>query len=153
MIGRTRKLLKSIDTRRIEDAIRAAEQTTSGEIRVSIAPLFWGNVRRQADKAFERLGMAQTQARNGVLIFIVPSRRRFVVLGDEGIHRRVGDDFWRDTATAMSESFRRGDFTEGIVRGVRQVGEKLAVHFPPQAGRDINELSDEVDFGTPHQRR
>ena len=153
MIGRTRKLLKSIDARRIEDAIRAAEKRTSGEIRVSIAPLFWGNLRRQADKAFRRLGMTQTHARNGVLFFIVPSRRRFVVLGDEGIHRQVGDDFWRDIAAAMSESFRRGDFTEGIVRGVLEVGEKLAVHFPPQAGRDLNELPDEVDFGTTHKRR
>ena len=153
MFGRTRKLLKSIDTRRIEDAIRAAEQRTSGEIRVSIAPLFWGDIRRQADKAFERLGMAHTQARNGVLFFIVPSRRRFVVLGDEGIHRQVGDDFWRAIAAAMSESFRRGDFTEGIVRGVHEVGKKLATHFPAQPGRDVNELPDEVDFGATHKRR
>ena len=153
MIGRTKKLLKSIDARRIEDAIRTAEKKTSGEIRVSIAPLFWGNLRRQADKAFVRLGMAQTHARNGVLFFIVPSRRRFVVLGDEGIHRQVGDDFWNDIAAAMSESFRRGDFTEGIVRGVLEVGEKLAAHFPPQAGRNVNELPDEVDFGATHKRR
>lgn len=153
MIGRTRKLLKSIDTRRIEDAIRAAEHRTSGEIRVSIAPLFWGNIRRQAEKTFARLGMTRTQSRNGVLFFIVPSRRRFVVLGDEGIHRHVGDDFWRAIAAAMSESFRRGDFTEGIVRGVLEVGTKLAHHFPHQAGQDTNELPDEVDFGPRHKRR
>lgn len=147
MIGRTRKLLKSIDARRIEAAIREAEQKTSGQIRVSIAPLFWGSIRRQADKTFERLGMRQTRARNGVLFFIVPSRRRFVVLGDEGIHRSVGDDFWRAIAAAMSQSFRRGDFTEGIVRGVLEVGEKLAAHFPHQEGQQVNELPDEVDFG------
>ncbi len=149
MFWRTRKLLRSIDTRRIEDAIRAAEHQTSGEIRVSIAPLFWGNVQRQAEKAFRRLGMTATQGRNGVLFFIVPSRRRFVVLGDEGIHRKVGDQFWGRTASAMSDHFRRGDFTEGIVRGIREVGEQLANHFPHQRGADVNELPDEVDFG-PH---
>ena len=144
---RTAKLVKSIDTRRIEDAIRVAEHQTSGEIRVSISPLFWGDVRRQAEKAFLRLGMTATSARNGVLFFIVPSRRRFVVLGDEGIHRRVGSEFWSGIASAMSDHFRRGDFTEGIVRGIAQVGEKLAIHFPYQKDSDVNELPDEVDFG------
>jgi uncharacterized membrane protein len=154
MFWRTGKLLRSIDARRIEDAIRAAEHRTSGEIRVSIAPLFWGSVRRQAEKTFRRLGMTATQGRNGVLFFIVPSRRRFVVLGDDGIHRKVGDDFWRRIASAMSDHFRRGDFTEGIVRGIGEVGEQLANHFPYQRGSDVNELPDEVDFGprTPKRR-
>jgi uncharacterized membrane protein len=147
MFWRTGKLLRSIDTARIEDAIRAAERRTSGEIRVSIAPLFWGNIRRQAEKTFARLGMTATKGRNGVLFFIVPSRRRFVVLGDEGIHLKVGDDFWRAIASAMSDHFRRGDFNEGIVRGIRQVGEQLATHFPDQGASDVNELPDEVDFG------
>ena len=153
MIGRTRRLLESIDKRRIEEAIRTAEQQTSGQIRVSIAPLFWGDVRRQAEKAFERLGMTQTRARNGVLFFIVPSRRRFVVLGDVGIHQRVGDEFWRAIAEAMSQSFRQADFTEGIVRGVLAVGEQLASYFPHEAGEQVNELPDEVDFGTVRKRR
>jgi uncharacterized membrane protein len=147
MFWRTRKLLRSIDTGRIEEAIRAAEHQTSGEVRVSVAPLFWGNIRRQAEKAFVRLGMTATKARNGVLFFIVPSRRRFVVLGDEGIHQKVGDEFWTEIASAMSEHFRRGDFTEGIVRGVGEVGRKLAAHFPYERGSDVNELPDEVDFG------
>jgi uncharacterized membrane protein len=151
---RTKNLLRSIDTRRIEDAIKAAERQTSGEIRVSIAPLFWGNVRRQADKTFQRLGMTATKGRNGVLFFIVPSRRRFVVLGDQGIHRHVGDEFWNAIASAMSDHFRRGDFTEGIVRGIQQVGERLATHFPYEGDRDVNELPDEVDFGPqPPKRR
>jgi len=154
MFWRTRKLLQSIDRTRIEEAIRAAEHQTSGEIRVSVAPLFWGDVRKQAERAFARLGMTATQARNGVLFFIVPSRRRFVVLGDEGIHRVVGDEFWSGIASAMSEHFRRGDFTEGIVRGIQEVGRKLAVHFPHRGREDVNELPDEVDFGgKPLKRR
>jgi len=154
MFWRTRKLVRSIDARRIEDAIRAAEHRTSGEIRVSIAPLFWGNVRREAEKAFQRLGMTATKGRNGVLFLIVPSRRRFVILGDEGIHRHVGDEFWNSIASAMSDHFRRGDFTEGIVRGIGKVGEKLANHFPYEGERDVNELPDEVDFGPrPPKRR
>ncbi len=147
MFSRTRKVLRSIDTRRIEDAIRAAEHRSSGEIRVSVAPLFWGDVRRLAEKAFKRLGMTATKQRNGVLFFVVPSRRRFVVLGDRGIHEKVGQEFWERITLAMSDRFKAGDFTEGIVRGIHEVGEQLATHFPYQGEADVNELPDEVDFG------
>lgn len=147
MFWRTRKLLRSIDVGRIEEAIHAAEHRTSGEIRVSVAPLFWGSLRRMAEKAFQRLGMTHTRHRNGVLFFIVPSRRRFVVLGDRGIHEKVGQDFWEKIAAAMSAQFKGEAFTEGIVRGIHEVGEQLATHFPVQPGADLNELPDDVDFG------
>jgi uncharacterized membrane protein len=147
MLGRTQKLLRSIDVSRIEQAIHAAEQQTSGQIRVSIAPLTWGNIGRLADKAFRRLGMSATRERNGVLLFIMPSRRRFVLLGDQGIHAKVGQEFWHRVAAAVAERFRAGEFTEGIVRGIDSVGEQLATHFPPRGENQVNELPDEVDFG------
>ena len=141
-----RKLLKSIDTEKIRDAIRDAERKTSGEIRVSIAPFFYGKVRPVAEKAFLRLRMTNTRQRNGILFFIVPARRRFVVLGDEGIHAKVGQEFWESVAKAMSEKFQKGEFTEGIIQGVQDVGEHLAAHFPFDPLTDVNELPDDVDF-------
>ncbi len=141
------RLMSAIDRGAIGRAIAAAERRTSGEVRVSVAPLFWGDVRRAAERAFARLGMTQTARRNGVLFFIVPARRRFVVLGDEGIHAKVGQEFWDDVAAAVSERFRRGDFTEGIVDGIGRVGEQLARHFPFDAATDVNELPDDVDVG------
>ena len=144
----TRKaLLRGIDTRRIEEAIQKAERRTSGEIRVSVSRFFWGDVHRVADRAFARLGMTATRQRNGVLFFIVPSRRRFVVLGDEGIHAKVGQEFWEGVAAAVSEHLRKGDFTLGLVHGIETVGEQLAIHFPFDPTADANELSDEVDLG------
>jgi uncharacterized membrane protein len=142
-----RKLLKAVDAGRVKEAIREAERLTSGEIRVSVAPFFWGSVRRVAERAFERLNMHRTKERNGILFFIVPSRKRFVVLGDEGIHARVGQDFWESLAAHMSGHFREGEFTEGLVHGIREAGEKLAAHFPYDAATDVNELPDDIDFG------
>ena len=141
-----RKLRELIDEERIVEAIRRAESETSGEIRVSVAPLFWGSVEKAAWKAFERLGMTRTAERNGVLIFLVPGRRRFVVLGDEGIHRKVGQEFWEAVAAAMSGKFQDGDFTGGLVQGIEEIGRRLKEHFPHQPD-DIDELPDEVDFG------
>lgn len=142
-----RGLLKRIDTERIRIAIEEAEKRTSGEIQVSVAPLFWGSVRKTAEKAFDRLGMTRTAARNGILFFIVPARRRFAVLGDSGIHEKVGQDFWEAVAAALSEKFHTGDFTGGLVDAIHEVGERLAEHFPYDAESDVNELPDEIDFG------
>src|SRR5919198_3819690 len=94
-------LLRRLDVKRIEDALREAEKRSSGEIRVSVAPFFWGSVRKAAERAFTRLGLTQTKARNGVLLFVVPARRKFVVLGDDGIHAKVGQQFWDKTAAAL----------------------------------------------------
>jgi len=144
----TRKqLLQVVDRDKIKTAIEAAEHRTSGEICVSVSRLFWGNIETAADKAFVRLGMTRTKERNGVLFFVVPSRRKFVVLGDRGIHERVGQEFWESVAAIISEKFREGDFTGGLLNGIEKVGEELATHFPYDPTTDKNELSDDVDFG------
>lgn len=142
-----RKLMKTIDGERVLAAIREAERRTSGEIRVSVARLFWGNVRGVAEKAFVRMKISGTRDRNGILFFIVPARRRFAVLGDSGIHAKVGQEFWDALAALLSESFRKGEFTEGLVRAIGAAGERLAEHFPYDRSADVNELPDAIDFG------
>jgi uncharacterized membrane protein len=142
-----RMLLRAVDTPRIEEAIRKAEQRTSGEIAVSVSRLFWGDIEKAAWKAFDRLGMTNTTERNGVLIFVIPSRRRFVVLGDSGIHAKVDEGFWTSVAAHLSEHFQKNNFTLGLVHAIEEIGEQLATHFPYNAVRDVNELSNEIDFG------
>jgi uncharacterized membrane protein len=140
-------MLHAIDGNRVQEAIRQCELKTSGEIAVSVAPLFWGSVEKAARKAFVRMGMANTSLRNGVLIFVVPSRRQFSVLGDSGIHEKVGQQFWDAVARHLTEHFREGDFTGGLVQSIAEIGEQLAKHFPYEASSDRNELPNEVDFG------
>jgi uncharacterized membrane protein len=147
MFGMTRRRLrKLLDVERIRQAIEAGEQRTSGEIRVSVAPWFWGDVERAAENAFARLGMTNTAQRNGVLFFLVPARQTFVVRGDDGIHASVGQAFWDQLVSAMSAHFRRGEFTEGLVFGIGAAAEQLAIHFPYDAKHDVNELPDDVDL-------
>ena len=147
MVMSHKKLIRIIDREKIKEAIQKAEHRTSGEIRVSVAPFFWGNVHKAAEKAFDRLGMTRTKDRNGILFFVVPGRRKFVVLGDRGIHERVGQEFWHRVVNVVTERFRTGDFTGGLIRGIEEVGEQLATHFPFDAATDVDELPDDVDFG------
>ncbi|NDE98252.1 MAG: hypothetical protein EB034_08240 [Verrucomicrobia bacterium] len=87
--------------------------------------------------------MTQTRERNGVLLYVAPRSRTFAIVGDEGVHARCGEAFWREVAQALTAEFRKGDFTAGILLGVQRAGSLLAEHFPRQ-GDDRNELPDTV---------
>jgi len=91
--------------------------------------------------------MANTRQRNGILFFIVPARKRFVVLGDEGIHAKVGQDFWEGIAAGMAGHFSKGEFAEGLMAGIKAAADGLAIHFPYEPATDVNELPDDIDTG------
>jgi uncharacterized membrane protein len=138
---------RRVDADKVKAAIQAAERQTSGEIVVSVSRWFYGSVQKAAEMTFTRLGIERTQERNGVLVFVVPARRQFVLLGDAGIHARVGQAFWDSAAEAIARRFREGDVTGALVEGIERIGAQLATHFPHQGERDLNELPDELDFG------
>jgi uncharacterized membrane protein len=125
-------------------AIRKAEKKTSGEIRVFISRKDVDDPVTAAQKEFERLGMARTRHRNGVLIFVAPRARKFAVIGDTAVHQRCGDTFWQVLAAEMTGHFKKSDFSAGIIHGIQKAGELLAAHFPPEPG-DGNELPDEIE--------
>jgi len=131
------------DSDRIVAAITAAEATSSGEIRVHITRRKPEDLEARALRRFHLLGMANTKGRNGILIYIAPRARQFRILGDVAIHEKCGPEFWEEVARAMEGHFRKGEFTEGVVRGIEKAGQVLALHFPPTAS-DRNELPDKV---------
>jgi uncharacterized membrane protein len=118
----------------IVTAIRDAEHKTPGEIRVSISPKHINDPVAAAQAEFIKLGMDQSPARNGVLIFVAPRSHKFAVIGDAAVHAKCGDEFWRKLADAMTGYFRKSEFTPGIIHGVQKAGELLAEHFPRHHG-------------------
>ncbi len=139
----TKEFLKEVRHDDIVAAIREAEQKTSGEIRVFISHKKIDDAVAAAQAAFVRMGMTKTRHRNGVLIFVAPQARKFAVIGDEAVHQRCGDEFWQATAVEISGHFKKSEFTQGILHGIRKAGELLAAHFPHQPG-DRNELPDSI---------
>jgi uncharacterized membrane protein len=126
---------KHLQHDQIVTAIHEAEHKTSGKIGVSISVKHVEDPVAAAQKEFLRLGMDKSPERNGVLIFVAPRAHRFAVIGDEGVHAKCGDPFWRELAAAMEGYFRRAEFTEGIVHGVARAGNLLAEHFPRKQSR------------------
>ncbi len=139
-----RAFLKQLSSEDIVAAIRTAEQKTSGEIRVFITHKAVDDPVAAGQVQFDKLGMAQTHHRNGVLIFVAPTARKFAILGDIGVHQKCGDAFWVAVAAEMTGHFKNAGFTAGIIHAIQKAGELLATHFPPQAG-DTNELPDQVE--------
>lgn len=140
------KFFTAEQEQRIIAAIREAEGQTSGEIRVHLEKELIGDALNVAARVFHELEMDSTDERNGVLIFIVPSMHRFAIIGDKGINEKVPEDFWDEVRDVMQDYFRQGDFTQGVIEGVRRSGLKLRAFFPRRPG-DKNELPDEISYG------
>ncbi len=144
-------ILSGADRSAVAAAIGDVEKKTSGEIRVSVRQQRHRKEQRQsieqlARNEFGLLGMAKTKHRTGVLIFLLLEDRAFHILGDEGIHAKVGDERWQVIAREMSAYFKKNDFRGGILHAVAEVGKVLADNFP-RAADDTNELSNDVRIG------
>lgn len=131
---------------RVRDAVRAAEKRTSGEVRVHLDVAIMDDVLDHAAYVFKDLGMEKTRDRNGVLLYVSVPGRKVAVVGDTGIHARLGNDYWQGVLDVVLGHFRQDRFCEGLCAGVALLGEKLSEHFPYRRG-DVNELNDEVSFG------
>lgn len=144
---RTREFLNKLDHKAIVQAIAGAEGKTSGQIRVYLqrGPLAEDAV-AAAKKQFQKLGMDKTRERNGVLILVAPRARKFAVVGDEGIHQKLGEIYWQQLVDAMGAHFQKENFNQALLEAIERTGELLARHFPKAEG-GRNELPDDVIEG------
>ena len=132
----------------IVHAIENAEKRTSGEVRIFIeSHCSYVDPVRRAQEIFQELKMYQTEARNGVLVYIAMKDKQLAVFGDQGIHDKVGNVFWNVEVHKMLINFNKSNYTTGIVEIIYSVGEALVVHFPYDKQNDKNELSNDIVFG------
>ncbi len=131
----------------ITEAIKNAELHTSGEIRVHIAKKCPGDILDLAADIFAELGMHKTALRNGVLFFIVPSQKKFAILGDVGINAKVATNFWDEIKEKMQLHFKNNQFDLGLTEAIKMAGDSLQTHFPYQSN-DQNELSNDISYGS-----
>jgi len=133
---------------RITQAIRAAERRTSGEIRVFVEDFCLRDhpVERAAE-VFQLFGMFNTQARNGVLVYLAEKSHHFAIWGDTGIHEKVGFQFWEAEKHLLLEHLRRDEAADGVCHVISQIGERLRQYFPVDEEKDENELPDDIIYG------
>lgn len=145
--GKKKTFFSKEEEERMVQAIRFAEKQTSGEIRLFVeSKCSFLNPIDRAKELFAELNMAATQDRNAVLLYFAMKDRQMAIWGDEGIHQKLGQDFWNNKVSTILEDFKNENFTEGICKMIADVGDALKSNFP-YTSEDKNELDDNIVFG------
>ena len=113
------------------------ERILAGRVELELA------ARERAVRAFHEHGLHRTAEGTGVLVFASLFERRAVVLGDRGIHEKMGDGEWQRAVAALVAGMGRGDPAAGFCEAIALCGARLAEHFPRAPGNGPgNELPD-----------
>jgi len=135
---------------RIARAIAEGERRHAGQVMFAVEsdlPLaaLWRGVspRERAEHAFAVLRTWDTQANNGVLVYLLLADHAIEIVADRGLHGCVDAAQWRRVCEDFARLRRDGDLEAAVLAIVAEVSTLLAAHFPAVAGqaRD-NELPD-----------
>ena len=127
------------------NAIQLAEESTSGEIRIHLENFCFGNEVNAAKKIFAKLNMQNTKERNGVLIYIATLNKKIAIVGDEGIHEKLGNEYWENAILKLIHQFHNNRKAEALAECVIECGHLLGKFFP-RGSDDKNELSNELSY-------
>src|SRR5690625_591439 len=109
IFGKKKGIFDDEQNEQIVSAIRDAEKMTSGEVRVYIElKCKYVEALDRAQELFYQLKMDETKERNGVIVYVAMNDRQLAIIGDEGIHKKVGDDFWQEQLKEMRLHFKEG---------------------------------------------
>jgi uncharacterized membrane protein len=139
---------------RLEQRVAMSERRHSGEIRLCVEaglPLsyLWRDAtpRQRAVTMFGKLRVWDTEANNGVLIYLLLAEHAIEVVADRGLARAVPPETWPQLVAGMREAFRAGRFEEGLAEAVDRVDALLVAHFPLAEGQtNPNELPDRAEL-------
>jgi uncharacterized membrane protein len=91
--------------------------------------------------------MDQTDERNATLVYVAVKDKQAAIFGDQGIHQKVGDEYWKTEVLKMLQRFKHEQLAEGICLAITDLGQALQHYFPYNKDTDKNELPDEIVFG------
>jgi uncharacterized membrane protein len=148
--GSAARLYPEDSLQRIAAAIAEGEATHRGQVVFAVEPalpflaaLGGHAARDRAGHVFSQLRVWDTDANNGVLIYLLIADHRIEILADRGLAGRIRDEQWRAVCQQMEERLKAGDAEAAAITGVRAVSALLAGHFPRGTGdARRNELAD-----------
>ena len=85
---------------------------------------------KTALRLFEEYHLTRTTDRNAVLVYLNRATRKFAILGDEGLHRVVGQKYFDLLAVNFTEDLQSTHFENAITLLAFSVGTTLAKRFP-----------------------
>lgn len=143
-----KEFFSAADKAQIVEAIRVAENETSGEIRIYVeSKNVYVDAIDRAAEVFFKLKMQHTDHRNAVLLYIAMDDHQLALYADEGIYQKVGAEYWDKAVKNMLAQFTNENISNGIEQCILQIGQTLKEKFPYIPTEDRNELPDEIVFG------
>ena len=133
------------EQQRIVAAISEAESLTSGEIRLHLENFCPGNEVHVASRIFTSLDMHKTRDRNGVLIYIATVSHKIAIVGDKGIHEKLGSAYWEKMVEGLIQQFKARHKADGLVACIKDLGAQLGRYFP-RSHDDEDELTNEISY-------
>jgi uncharacterized membrane protein len=129
---------------RIGDAIAAGERLHDGEVVFAVeSGLPFGALRagvdprERAHEVFARLRVWDTEANNGVLLYLLLADHAIEIVADRGLHGRVTEAEWAAVCRQVEAGLREGALEEAVTIGISRISALLALHFPATGvGRD-----------------
>ncbi len=137
--------LSNTEMASLVEAIKTAEDYSTGEIRIHIDSNTENQNAETAFDVFKSLCMDKTAERNGVLFHINFEQKYLTIIGDEGIHKKVNQLFWDNLHDYLTSEFAKGNYFKSLETAILQTGKELKNHFPI-TGENHNELPNEITF-------
>lgn len=133
---------------RIEEAIERSEREHHAELRLVVEASLalrdaWRgrSSRDRALEVFAMTGIWDTEANNGVLLYVLLADHAVEIVADRAAAAKIHEGYWREICDAMSAAYRAGRFEEGTLAAIERIDRLLAAAFPlgPDAV-DVDEL-------------
>jgi uncharacterized membrane protein len=148
-LGRARRSFPPRTMDAIQQAIAASEGGHLGEIvfavEGSLSPaelLRRRSARQRAEEVFARLGVWDTEANTGVLVYVLLAEQAIEIVADRGAAAAIAAAEWQPAIELMQAHFARGEYETGARAGIAAIGDLLARHFPADGHPNPEELPD-----------
>ncbi len=104
-------------------------------------------VNLKAREAFLNNEVFNTKDRTGILIYISLFEKRVIVIGDNGINKKVSKDKWDTVIQTIIKGIKNDSLIDGIVSGILLCGNILKENNVKRKFSDKNELDDNIHIG------
>lgn len=127
------------------EAIKSAEDHSTGEIRVHIDSNTEKDLAKTAFEVFKKLCMNKTFDQNAVLFYVNFEQKYLTIIGDAGIHKKVNQSYWDHLHDYITSEFAKGNYYQALKSAILETGLELKKHFPVE-GENPNQLPNEITF-------
>ncbi len=142
-----RQAFPAVTLAAIQQAVVDGERRHRGEVCFAVeGGLPWQSICRRhtpRDRAMEVFGQLKvwdTRENTGMLIYVLLSERAIEIVADRGISAQIDDDVWKAVCQRLRDRFVAGEFEQGALAAINEIGSALSEYFPADQNDNPDEL-------------